>query len=145
MNAQQANEHVKLHVQRTRETPNATLGTMTIDGRTDTWYILEPGGPDSTVAGSDKRINAGTYTLKPYSSAKYKDVYELQQVPGRTKILLHSGNYHNHTLGCLMPGKGHGTKDGDVAVWRSKEAMNEIKPLLKQARTITVTITNSSE
>lgn len=43
--------------------------------------------------------------MEPFSGTKYKNVYELKNVLGRTYVLIHAGNYHENTEGCLMPGK----------------------------------------
>ncbi|MCZ0924736.1 DUF5675 family protein [Vibrio diabolicus] len=71
-----------------------TLGKLTIEGVSKSWFVLESAGPDSMTEGSDKRIKAGTYKLLSYSSSRYPNVYELQNVPGRSFILIHAGNYH---------------------------------------------------
>ncbi|TOK51156.1 DUF5675 family protein, partial [Vibrio parahaemolyticus] len=91
-----------LNLRRIKQYGETTLGKLTIDGVDKSWFILEPGGPDSIVEGSDKRISAGTYKMEPFSGAKYKNVYELKNVPGRNYVLIHAGNYHENTEGCLM-------------------------------------------
>ena len=97
-----------IRIKRIKQYGETTVGKLTISGESKIWFVLEPGGPDSRVAGSDKRIETGTYKLVPYSSAKYKNVYQLKNVPGRTKILIHPGNFPDDTEGCLMPGSSWG-------------------------------------
>ncbi len=80
-------------IRRTKQYGDTTLGNLKVEGTAKSWFVLEPGGPDSTLEGSDKRIPEGTYLAKPYFSLKHKSVYELQNVSGRTFILIHSGNY----------------------------------------------------
>lgn len=133
-----------IRISRIKQHGETTVGKLTIDGDSKTWFVLEPGGPDSKTEGSDKRISVGTYALLPYSSAKYKNVYELQNVPGRTKILIHAGNYHDNTEGCIMPGLLWGTlSDKQYYVANSRSALNEIFSKIKGSKSIKVIITNN--
>ncbi|WP_064608792.1 DUF5675 family protein [Photobacterium sp. J15] len=135
-----------IHVKRIKQFGETTLGKLTIEGVNKSWYVLEPGGPDSIIEGSDKRIKAGTYNVLLYNSDKYKNVYELKNVPGRTKILIHSGNYHDDTEGCLMPGKTWGAiNDKQYHVGNSRTAFNEIKAEIQGKKSIQITITNQLE
>lgn len=132
-----------IYVRKTKQYGETTLGQLTINGIAKSWFVLEPGGPDSTTAGSDKRIKAGRYKLVPYSSKRYPGVYELQNVPGRSKILIHVGNYHENTEGCLMPGKKWGVlADKHYYVRESKKALNEIFSEIVNSKLIYVVITN---
>lgn len=133
-----------IRISRIKQYGETTVGKLTIDGESKTWFVLEPGGPDSKIEGSDKRISVGTYPLLPYSSAKYKNVYELQNVPGRTKILIHAGNYHDNTEGCIMPGLLWGTLNNKQHyVANSRSALNEIFAKIKGSKSIKVIITNN--
>lgn len=123
-----------------------TLGKLTIEGVSKSWFVLEPAGPDSITEGSDKRIKAGTYKLLPYSSPKYPNVYELKNVPGRSFILIHAGNYHKDTLGCLMPGKTWGSvAKSHYYVGNSKLALKEIFFEIANYKKITINISNQLE
>lgn len=132
-----------IRVRRQKQYGETTLGQLMIDGIAKIWFVLEPGGPDSTTAGSDKRIKAGTYKILPYSSRRYPNVYELQHVPGRSKILIHAGNYHENTEGCLMPGQMWGVlADKHYYVKNSKKALDEIFSSIANSTLINVIITN---
>jgi hypothetical protein len=84
--------------------------------------------------------------MHPHSSLKYKNVYEIKRVPGRTNILLHAGNYHKDTLGCLMPGKNWGALgDKHFYVGSSKRALQEIISVLNSSKQVEINITNDFE
>jgi len=137
---------VTINVRRTKQLGETTLGKLTIEGKNKSWFVLEPTGPDSVEEGSDKRIKAGTYKVVPYSSSKYPDVYELKNVPGRSFILIHAGNYHKDTLGCLMPGKTWGSVgDKHYYVGNSKAALKEIFSEISNYQDIQIKITNQLE
>ncbi|SON52944.1 DUF5675 family protein [Vibrio tapetis] len=139
-------DEVKLNLNRTKQMGETTLGKLTIEGVSKSWFVLEPAGPDSITENSDKRIKAGSYRLLPYSSPKYPNVYELQNVPGRTFILIHAGNYHKDTLGCLMPGKIWGSvAKSQYYVGNSKSALKEIFSEIVNYKKITIVISNQLE
>ncbi|WP_232304731.1 DUF5675 family protein [Agarivorans gilvus] len=141
-----AKANLKIKVKRLKQGTKSTLGSLKIDGVAKSWYVLEPGGPDSQQEGSDHRISTGTYKLKPYSSPKYKNVYQLLNVPGRTNILIHAGNYHQDTLGCLMPGKTSGkSSNGEYHVGNSRTATKEIFEYIAAASDTSVEIINSED
>lgn len=49
-------DEVKLNLKRTKQMGETTLGKLTIEGVSKSWFVLEPAGPDSITEGSDKRI-----------------------------------------------------------------------------------------
>lgn len=139
-------KHVRLNLKRIKQKGETTLGKLTIEGGSKSWFVLEPAGPDSIVEGSDKRIKSGTYNLAPYSSGKYPNVYELQNVPGRTFILIHAGNYHKDTLGCLLPGKAWGSvSETHYYVSNSKAALKEIFSEILTYDSASINISNQLE
>lgn len=50
-------------------------------------------------------IPAGSYECRKYSGTKYKDVWEVRNVPQRSAILIHWGNTEKNTSGCILVGK----------------------------------------
>lgn len=83
---------------------HVTLGVLIIDNKHSPIYTLEPPWRDNERDISC--IPQGKYRLAPYNSAKYPDVWEVKDVPGRTAILFHIGNYLKDTRGCILPGMG---------------------------------------
>ena len=72
--------------------------------------------------------------LKPVGGfhRKYKERFDfhegmlhVQDVPGFTYILLHIGNDHNDTAGCLLVGRG-ATTNGTIMISASKPAYIEL-------------------
>ncbi|WP_259556168.1 DUF5675 family protein [Vibrio harveyi] len=99
-----------LNLRRIKQYGETTLGKLTIEGIDKSWFVLEPGGPDSIVEGSDKRISAGTYKVEPFSGTKYKKCVRIKKMfQDGLMFLIHAGNYHKNTEGCLMPGKKLGS------------------------------------
>lgn len=117
-----------LKLKRTQHLPTATLGQLTFDDiKTDAIYTLEN---PKRKTDKDSRIPAGTYTCKPYSGTKYKDVYEVTNVPNRTAILFHWGNTEKDTLGCILLGNKIGKIGSEPAILESKKCFERFRSLV---------------
>lgn len=93
----------------------ATIGILQFsDLRHDPFYILE---------NSILIIPAGTYQVAPYTSPTHPNVYQLKDVPGRTYILIHPGNFASDTKGCLILGISAGRLGDQLAVLDSQVGM----------------------
>jgi hypothetical protein len=70
----------------------------------------------------------GTYKVVRRSSAKYKNHFHLLDVPNRSLILIHQGNYNHQTMGCILVGKEFRdiNKNGLMDVTSSVATMNEL-------------------
>lgn len=92
-------------------------------------------------------ICAGSYTaefLERSSSGKYRNIFWLRNVPGRSGILIHNGNTVNHSKGCLIIGKRKGTLGSRRAVFNSKTALHEFVELMER-ETFTLNIYGSQQ
>ena len=118
---------MKLTLKRTHHLKEATLGTLTIeDVTTDHIYTLEN---PKRATDKDSRIPAGTYTCKPYSGTKYKDVYIVENVPNRSAILIHWGNYEKDTEGCILIGNRRATNPQPM-IMESKRCYERFRSLI---------------
>lgn len=77
-------------------------------------------------------IPKGTYFVTKRNSEKYGNHFHIQNVPGRSFILIHHGNYYTDILGCVLVGKGLKdiNGDGQLDVTSSKAAMKELMGML---------------
>lgn len=120
-------------------TERSTLGELVIDQLLPIWYVLEDASRDLNRDGdlSDPGevkvwgqtcIPAGTYTIRwQYSPHFKKRMPYLQDVPGFTGVMIHTGNKVEHTRGCLLVGKKPFRKsDAEYEVHSSTQAFNEI-------------------
>lgn len=86
-------------------------------------------------------IPAGTYTAVKHNSPKFGKTFWVKNVPGRSEILIHAGNIHEHTLGCLLPGyelediNNDGLEDvirsGEVMKWLNENMPDEFEVDIK--------------
>jgi len=106
----------------------ATLGLLKIEGIDhDPIFTLE--NPLRTGP-NDSRIPVGRYECIPYSGTKYKNVYLLRDVPGRSAILIHWGNTEKDTEGCILVGLAAGIMGDDPAVLHSRPAFELFSKLI---------------
>jgi hypothetical protein len=85
---------IKIERDRMRASAKATFGEIYVNGIKMGVTLELPHG---------QRIPAGTYNAGTYSSPKYgRTVIMLKNVPGRTNIEIHHGNYVSDTTGCIL-------------------------------------------
>lgn len=114
-----------------------TVGTVINDGRV---ALLMEELPWRDNRSNLSHIPAGRYRveyLARSASGKYRDIYHVLNVPGRTGILIHAGNYAGDSLqglctdswGCLLPGLRLGRMNGQRVVLASRGGMDALHAL----------------
>lgn len=103
---------------------DGTAGVLTVQGRT--FATVER--PWKNNQRSISCIPEGTYTVRKYSSQRFPDTWEIQNVPDRTYILLHAGNSPTDVEGCIAVGMSEGDRN-PLWVHASKSAMEELRSL----------------
>jgi len=79
-------------------------------------------------------IPAGEYEVVPYHSSHLGQIYRIKDVPGRTNIRIHAGNwagdmskgYRTDSKGCIFLGLGRSQLSGQEAVVYSRAALNKL-------------------
>jgi hypothetical protein len=84
-------------------------------------------------------IPIGEYIVKTYSSNKYPNVWELQDVEGRSYILIHSGNVEEHTQGCILVGRKWGFLGENIAVLDSRNTLEKLRSILDDQFLLNIT------
>jgi len=77
-------------------------------------------------------IPKGEYNVEKRQSTKYKNHFHVLDVPNRSYILIHQGNYNWHTKGCILVGKTLTdiNNDGLRDVTSSVATMNKLNDIL---------------
>jgi len=125
---------MKLIITRYQSDQKQTIGSAELcknDGSLiANWHSLEL--PNLGNQRRISRIPQGKYKARKHNSPKFGISLWLQDVPNRTAILIHKGNYHTDILGCILLGKGLSdiNKDGFVDVTQSTAAVKELMNLL---------------
>lgn len=86
-------------------------------------------------------IPAGIYPVETYNSPKHGKVFLLKNVPGRSMIEIHAGNYYTDIEGCILPGKDLKEIDGDgfMDVVDSRPALQELFDMLPDSFELRIT------
>lgn len=87
-------------------------------------------------------IPEGTYTaVKRFSLRFARNLFELQDVPGRQNISIHAGNTLLNTDGCVLVGSGITCEIGTIPVlFKSKIALDNLMELFKEDEEIEIEI-----
>jgi hypothetical protein len=106
---------------------SGTFGTLRIGGLTLATGELPYRGNATGISS----IPAGDYWCKRITSPKFGHVYEITNVPGRSHVLIHAGNFcgdkalglKSDVEGCCVLGQRIGKIEGQDAVTSSDAAM----------------------
>ena len=93
-----------------------TFGVLKIDKKVFC-VTLEP--PDKLNVKNISSIPAQQYLCAPVVSPKYKETFEITNVPGRTHVLFHPGNTASHTKACVIVAQYWGRLGENRAVLNS--------------------------
>ncbi|MBL4837454.1 MAG: hypothetical protein JKY34_07730 [Kordiimonadaceae bacterium] len=115
---------MKLTLKRFHDSGSAVRGLFFINGA-QTCFTVERPWVDNAVGISC--IPEGSYLIKPKTYGKFGTLENpalwLQDVPGRTHILIHGANRAEQLQGCIAPG----VSCGPDYVGRSRDALKLIK------------------
>jgi hypothetical protein len=117
-------------------TENGTLGEIFSPDGTHLCFTMELPWKDNKVR--ESCIPAGAYTCMPYNSAAHPGTWELQNVPNRSTILIHTGNTGQDSLGCILVGRTIGTINNLPAVLLSKIAFHILKQRVPSTFLLTI-------
>lgn len=118
---------VRLKIETTRYN-DCTLGRLTVEGNEFQCFTMEL--PDNGNRVNVSCIPAGVYqAFKRYSPSKDCEVIQLLDVPNRTYIQIHVGNYLHQIKGCILVGLGNKLKKGQPMITDSSYAFNKLMGL----------------
>lgn len=119
-------------LKRAENTDAGTFGTLV----TDSGFACRTGElPWRSNKAMSSCIPPGTYQCAWKFSPKFGDCYHVENVPGRTAILIHPANFvgdrargfKSEVLGCITVGTSIAPMDGQLAVWSSKLALSALE------------------
>lgn len=125
---------MKLDLLRLKETKTRTLGILMLidddDALIRTFFTLEL--PWRNNEKNVSCIPEGVYTINPRKSDKYGKHFIINNVPNRSYILLHHGNYSSDTSGCILVGTEFKNLDNEkeLEVANSKKAMETLTTMI---------------
>lgn len=125
---------IKAFLQRLKSDEVQTLGHLNfyLDGLFLLFNCVVLELPDNDNKFQISRILSGKYRVVKRHSPKYGWHWHVLDVEGRTLILIHFGNYHKDTKGCILVGADYVdiNNDGKLDVTSSKKTMRSINALV---------------
>jgi len=135
---------MKLELNRCQTDDKQTLGELYLlchnEAVLNKWMTLEL--PDMNNTRYISRIPAGTYKAIVHTSPRFGKTLWIQDVPNRSEILIHQGNYHTQIKGCILIGQNHIdiNNDGFKDVTSSRKSMAKLMSELQGLESIEITI-----
>ena len=127
-----------LTVVRVSSLKEGTFGVMLSDGKP---FAVTGERPWLENKKSVSCIPVGVYLCKRYKSAKYPETFEIMNVPNRTYVLFHQGNFPlKDSEGCILVAEKFEEVNGKVAVLESKHGFEEFIKNLKGVCTFVLQI-----
>jgi hypothetical protein len=116
--------------------PDRTLGRLMVGDKT--FYTVERPWLDNKPY--ESCIPAGLYPMSRHDSPKFgPDVWEIDEVPDRSYILIHAGNKAGHVQGCIAPGLSlRQNLDGVGASRAAVESINKITEGIQKSQIIII-------
>jgi hypothetical protein len=137
----------QLTLRRLQHTDFATYGQLEDAEQKTICVTIEKPWVDANGDGvSDRNVScipAGTYTAfrRRASTTRHGyDVFELENVPGRSNIQIHIANLPNELQGCIATGSNFGKLAGKLGVLGSASAYRRFMDRLRGIDRITLTI-----
>lgn len=129
---------MKLDLLRLKETKTRTLGFLMLidddDTLIQTFVTLE-----LPWKNNDKNVSCipeGIYTISPRKSEKYGKHFMINNVPNRSYILIHHGNFVTDSTGCILIGTEFKNlnNEKELEVANSKRAMEKLVMMVGDAK-----------
>ena len=135
---------MRISIDRYAPEPKQTIGVFYLLGTNDS-VIAKWGCLELPWLNNQRRISCipkGNYKAIKHNSPKFGESLWLQDVPNRSEILVHKGNYHFDILGCILIGKflKDINNDGLIDVVESTKAIKELLSYLKDMDGIMIEI-----
>ena len=109
-----------IRVKRFAYHPSGPLGVMELEDSCAFYTIERPWSDNKPF---ESCIPVGEYSLKWKESPRFGMCYEVENVEGRTHILIHVANFPTDVVGCI--GLGTGLMGDRIAVSSSKVAISK--------------------
>jgi len=111
---------MKLRLVRVSEYNDATLGVLCINNRPIAVTLEDKWRNNEKMVSC---IPTGIYKIRRHTSPNFGNCFKVLDVPNRSEILIHAGNTHKDTNGCILLGLMYATAGVDAAILSSRAAI----------------------
>ena len=117
-----------LRLIRVTEHAGATFGVLCIDEAPEFLTVEDAWRSNETKVSCNP---VGRYKIIRHKSPRFGNVYKVLDVPEREHILIHAGNTHRDTEGCILLGMQYGKIGSDSAILASRSAFLQFMKLME--------------
>lgn len=117
-----------LRLIRVTEHAGATFGVLCIDEAPEFLTVEDAWRSNETKVSC---IPVGRYKIIRHKSPRFGNVYKVLDVPEREHILIHAGNTHRDTEGCILLGMQYGKIGSDSAILASRSAFLQFMKIME--------------
>lgn len=122
---------MKITLTRKDATDHGIFGSLSCDVDPFTCVTLER---------HDIDIPTGTYPVTIYVSPEHGEVPLLHDIPNRTMIEMHDGNFEYNSKGCILVGKTRAVIQGQDAITQTQGTKKALVAVIKKYDEVTITI-----
>ncbi|WP_422451987.1 DUF5675 family protein [Endozoicomonas sp. ALC066] len=115
--------------------PHCTIGTLDVPGL-GTYFTIER--PWLGNKPYESCIPEGVYNCRDFTGRRFKEVWEICDVPERSYILIHEGNQAKHVQGCVAVGMR--LSERNYSVVDSVKAINQLREFLPSNFDLRITV-----
>jgi hypothetical protein len=130
---------MELTLYRLRENTNGTFGVLCNE---NVCICLTLERPWMNNKSDVSCIPIGEYKCKRHTSEHFGEGFEVLNVPNRSDILFHTGNWMTDSKGCIILGYGFSTKNNQEALDQSGIAFDRFMKILKGTNEFDLQIKN---
>jgi len=108
--------------------PEGTFGVLLLDGKSFCVTLERPwqdNKPDISC------IPAGTYKCSPVNSHRFGETLQVDNVPGRSEIIFHQGNYVDDSRGCILVARSYGILGLTRAILTSRPVFTRFREVIQ--------------
>ena len=128
---------MKVTLKRLDYTDGGTLGKIMAGGYFVCYCVERPWRDNKRNISC---IPPGTYPLEWQNSPKFGYRLHIEEVPGRSHILIHPGNRITDSEGCILPATMSGCRDGMIVGYQSRAALEKLETICGGKRNMTIEI-----
>lgn len=96
--------------------------------------------PERMNASNVSCIPAGQFLCRKINSPSFGTTFQVHDVPGRSEILFHPGNWVRNSRGCILLGASFDKLQGERAITNSDATFNEFMTVMEPHDTASLTI-----
>lgn len=126
---------MQITLNRVAQSQQGTFGVLVIDNKPVCVTCEDPWNNNQHGVSC---IPAGVYECQKFNGDKFKNVWQIMNVPNREAILIHNGNDINDTHGCILVGQGFFQYEGMPAVSNSRATLELLRSTLPDTFTLTI-------